>query len=382
MRSSFISWPKAASDILGAVVFSTILTTFVLLIPAIATAGVYKIEAIAMPHEGSANVAMAINNHGEIVGNVWLPNHLAGYFWSNKKGVQLLPPSRFHQSTNVHDINERGDVTGWSRNEQDDAVPTIWINGNKPRQLLTLGGSEGIGFGLNDRRDLVGHTLPNDYTYRHQATVWLKNKAPLNPDPDNHTRSMAIDINNSGVVIGYTWHLGYPRAFTWSEDNGFNRIHAPNDRNYLRPYAINNSGWFTGITRDRTQITRPVLVNPDGEVRLIIHENLHATGLGINDHNTIVGEIGIYATDMHAMVWDELNGMRDLNNLIDPLSGWSLTRAYDINNRGQIVGRGIFEGQTRGFLLTPIPEPATLLIYLTGSTLCTVRSSIARPIQH
>ena len=54
--------------------------------------------------------------------------------------------------------------------------------------------------------------------------------------------------------------------------------------------------------------------------------------------------------------------MLDLNTLIAPGSGWILTEARDINDRGQIVGYGQTTQGTRAFLLTPVPEPATNLM--------------------
>jgi probable HAF family extracellular repeat protein len=45
--------------------------------------------------------------------------------------------------------------------------------------------------------------------------------------------------------------------------------------------------------------------------------------------------------------------MADLNSLIPAGSGWVLTGANAINNRGQIVGSGVLNGQTQAFLLTP-----------------------------
>ena len=57
----------------------------------------------------------------------------------------------------------------------------------------------------------------------------------------------------------------------------------------------------------------------------------------------------------HAFIFDTEKGIRDLNNLLDPQTGWTLTFARDINNSGQIVGYGEVNGERRGFILTPIP---------------------------
>jgi hypothetical protein len=49
--------------------------------------------------------------------------------------------------------------------------------------------------------------------------------------------------------------------------------------------------------------------------------------------------------------------MRDLNDLIDPSSPWTLFSAQSISDTGYIVGSGDFEGKGRAFLLEPIAVP-------------------------
>lgn len=44
----------------------------------------------------------------------------------------------------------------------------------------------------------------------------------------------------------------------------------------------------------------------------------------------------------------------DLNSLIPPESGWVLKEASAINDLGQIAGHGLYQGEQRAFLLTPI----------------------------
>ncbi len=59
--------------------------------------------------------------------------------------------------------------------------------------------------------------------------------------------------------------------------------------------------------------------------------------------------------------------MIDLNSVVTNASDWSLMSAVDINNLGQIVGTGLYQGQLRSFLLTPeVPEPSTWLLTLGG----------------
>jgi hypothetical protein len=68
----------------------------------------------------------------------------------------------------------------------------------------------------------------------------------------------------------------------------------------------------------------------------------------------------------HAALWS--NGTAtDLNSLVNAASGWVLLSANSINDSGQIVGDGIFNGQKEAFLLTPTPIPAAA--WLMGSGL-------------
>jgi probable HAF family extracellular repeat protein len=66
--------------------------------------------------------------------------------------------------------------------------------------------------------------------------------------------------------------------------------------------------------------------------------------------------------------------MVDLNNLIDPSSGWSIVEADGINDDGQIVATGYQDGLGGEFdtlLLTPVPEPvsASMLVFVLLSKL-------------
>jgi probable HAF family extracellular repeat protein len=81
------------------------------------------------------------------------------------------------------------------------------------------------------------------------------------------------------------------------------------------------------------------------------------------------------STTPHAFVYSG-STMTDLNALIDPSSGWTLQEARSINDSGQIAGFGYHKNQGRpggtihAFLLTPVPEPTTLV--LLGISFCSI----------
>lgn len=79
---------------------------------------------------------------------------------------------------------------------------------------------------------------------------------------------------------------------------------------------------------------------------------------------------GIWAepigSETAAALWEN-GAVYDLNTLLPPDTGWVLNEADDINNSGQIIGYGTYNGQQAAFLLTPtdptsIPEPAAILL--------------------
>lgn len=59
-----------------------------------------------------------------------------------------------------------------------------------------------------------------------------------------------------------------------------------------------------------------------------------------------------------------------LSNSLVNSQGWNLQTATGINNFGQIVGTGVFDGETHAYLLTPaltaIPEPSALVLITLG----------------
>ena len=91
-------------------------------------------------------------------------------------------------------------------------------------------------------------------------------------------------------------------------------------------------------------------------------------GWGLNTAGTVVG----------TRLWDSYEPVVWLNNqmnllfdLVQNPTGWWLdgSEAYAINDAGWITGRGVYNGHSAAFLMTPVadvPEPATATLLGAG----------------
>ncbi len=84
--------------------------------------------------------------------------------------------------------------------------------------------------------------------------------------------------------------------------------------------------------------------------------------LGINNSQQIVGFSTLTpdSSAQHAFLWED-GELIDLNSLIAPDAGWKLTSAFEINNNGDIIGVGNFNGVEQGFIAKAVPEPSSVL---------------------
>ncbi len=142
----------------------------------------------------------------------------------------------------------------------------------------------------------------------------------------------------------------------------------PGGSDYSQAYGINDAGQVVGQSDAATGYRAFVWDAAGGMQDLgdLPGGNDYSQAFGINDAGQVVGFSGA-ATGNRAFLWDpSASVMQDLNDLIDPLSGWILADARGINARGQIVGYGTnAAGNTEAFLLTPVsavPGPAPIFL--------------------
>jgi probable HAF family extracellular repeat protein len=142
--------------------------------------------------------------------------------------------------------------------------------------------------------------------------------------PGGAQTAQAEAINNRGQVVGNAYLPGspYQHAVLWS---GGTITDLGSLGAYSYAASINDSGEIVGTTASGKSAT--------GDWLQVPFRYAHGT-------MTDLGQLG-------------QGVMTDLNALLPSNSGWDLQYAMDINNRGQIVGWGLHDGETRAFLLTP-----------------------------
>jgi probable HAF family extracellular repeat protein len=301
-------------------------------------------------------------------------------------------------------------VTGYAGTSTTSSLPRaafIWENGVL-QSLGTLGGTRSTGLGVNEQGDVVGWS--RDATEATRAMVYGNgvmtdlNTAHSTPGWD---LSFAWDINSSGQIVGVGdgpdggrgWLLSGGQLFDLGTLGG-----SSSDA-----YGINEAGDIVGRARTATEATHAFLysnglmidlgtlggttsqaleINDVGQIagwstdangdRLaFIYQNGTMIALadagggfnqayGINDAGEIAGNARNAEGESIAALWigDEVF---DLNALVVNAAGWTFDFAWDINDQGWIVGNATDpEGNLHGFLLTPVPEPATLAIFAGG----------------
>ncbi len=312
----------------------------------------YKIIDLGA-RNGNFSRAAAINDCGQIVGATGnsaypdTPASPAPFLWA--QGVMTLlslpAPARYGQALALNKFQQ---VVGSIYNGTADKA-VIWTNGSYAQ--LPFPGDGPAARGISDCGFVVGEggAPPAGNTQAYSTQNGLIHLQPIPPTPPNvlptDRYARAYAINNVGQVVGGS-DTGTPIPFPKAYAPPVPGIHAVlwengmvTDLGPLHPgegseaYGINDRGQVVGRSGNRA-----ILWNNSAKTDLG-----PGAALGINNAGTIIGD---------SFLWRP-NGRVTLASLLPPSSDWSNLTGADINDRGEVVGTGTHNGQTRAFLLVP-----------------------------
>jgi probable HAF family extracellular repeat protein len=325
--------------------------------------------------------ARGINNNGVIVGISYKPNIGSRAFRTgptlpiNPSTDDLGAIGNFESA--AFGVNSSGQSVGWVATATGASqvvaarYPATGTDVASSSTIGSFGGTVAIALDINDAGQAVGYARRSGQTNDHAFRTGPNQS--INASTDDlgtlgGTTSNAYGINNSGQVAGYSAvNSSITHAFRTRPNLPINPV--TDDLGTLGgphslAYDINDAGWVVGYSNVATLEERAFLCPPGRPINPLTDNLGTIPGFGVsfanavNNSQVVVG-YAVANQTFNAFVYDG-TAMYNLNDLVEPTSrtGWVLSEAFDVNDRGQIVGNGYLNGQFRSFLLTPIPEPS------------------------
>lgn len=323
---------------------------------------------------GTQSFAYSINDSGQVVGFSRIAGDVAGHSFLYRNGTMtdLFPLN----SENVLTVGPTG-INNSGRIASGQLLGGVYaaaVFDSRSSQLAVLGSLGGIADGLSgvatavsDQGDAVGYS----YTEANSQHAFLHFNGAMTDLGPAGGYSVALGVNDAGTAVGFASKTPGGRAHAFVYSNGvMTDIHPFGDLSESTARGINNSGQVVGefLTQDQTAFH--AFLYTDGAFYDIGSAGSPETvALAINDRAQVVGvtviqyeadcsdpdqggQVPCIKTAQHAFLY-EAGRLVDLNGSIPADSGWQLEWAFDINNRGQIVGYGTVDDNFHAFVLTP-----------------------------
>lgn len=339
---------------------------------------------------GVTSFALDVNNLRQVSGNSLVTSDpgstgslLRAYLWTAgvMKNLGSMPPIPPSTSTNRfgrgYAVNDAGVVVGEYNNDSSRAF--VYQAGAMAGLIRLAGDTDGgVALDINNSNVIVGSSSNGTVS---KATRWTFNGATFVASDlgtiagTASATGRAAAINDAGAVAGQSTNSsGTTQATLWNAGAVINLTSLGNGTRFSQAFGLNENLEVVGAsstgqtvgeligTSSTTSITR-AFVWRNGVMTELPPFNLytptnngtttnyHSVANDINESGLVVGNSQrISGSPAVATLWKDGVPM-DLNSLLPPGSGWVLTNAESINDRGDIAGTGTFGGASRAFLL-------------------------------
>jgi probable HAF family extracellular repeat protein len=315
----------------------------------------------------------AINDNGDVVGAFLGTNGTHAFFFTN--GVATICNSNLSAANSINNLDQS---VGYY---QDVSGIRSFLTTNSAT-LGDLGVGIGDGFpimpgtsprwfgaaGINDAGQIVGTRLHGTYLGLSIYRGYLIANGATNDLP---TLGISPSDFSLGGAISQNGTVAYMAGTNFNILSPFRACLYTNGVQFVLPTPLTTAAWVSSVN-DSNQVvgylritTNVSAVNSqqvffwDGNTLTNIGglgTNFASSVYGLNNYGQVVG--ATYDTNRSppayvSFLYDETNGIADLNTMLAPGSGWTLRGPTAINDAGQITGWGLTNGVIHGFLLTP-----------------------------
>jgi probable HAF family extracellular repeat protein len=225
----------------------------------------------------------------------------------------------------AQDVNDHGDVVGWL------AAPyaVVWSGGSM-RRLSPTDVRTSTADAVNERSQIAGSLARTPG--RNHVALWTRGVVR-----DLGFEGVPAAINERGVIVGTGWsRTGRSYAFRWASGRLTSLTrYGIREGDPLTVSDINDAGQIVGtdaLGAFRLTGSRLDRLRRPGVVMVEAH--------AINNVGDVVGIGTVAGATAQAMLWTHTGSVRSLGTLgaYAPNGQAPASRAFDINDRGQVVG--------------------------------------------
>ena len=296
---------------------------------------------------GASSTALGLNASGQVVGDSFTADEQHAFLASAGKLYDLGTLGGSHSSAVA--VNDSGQVTGYSYLQNSSWPHAFLWSGGPLLDLGTLGGSLSSAVALNRFGQVTGSSFTTNNAAQH-AFLYSGGVMYDLGGLGVGAYSSANAINDAGQVVGESDTNVFTHAFLYS--NGSMLDLGTLGGTYSSAYAINNSGQVIGDSSTLHDAQYHGFIYQNGKMTdLGTLGGLSSSAAAINNLGQVVGNSEDASQNGLPFLWQ--NGvMVDLNSLLPANSGWVLASAKFINDSGQIVGAGSYNGESAWYLLS------------------------------
>ena len=243
---------------------------------------------------GAASQALGVNDSGQVVG---MAQTAAGVFhafsWTEAGGMIDLGPA-----SNAIAVNNHGQVVGTEDGQTQYAFS--WTAAGGIVDLGTLGGLNSYARGVNDSGQVAGDAYPPSGIH---SFLWTAGGGMVDLGTVDDRLTQTVGINAHGQVAGNTYTANDERAFSWTAAGGMVDLGTLGGDTSIVT-AVGDTGEVVGLSYLANRVQRAFSWSATGGmVDLGTLGGATSEAAAISDNGQVAGAANAASGEFHAVLW-------------------------------------------------------------------------------